>query len=69
MDHRYIIAGYTYSFGPGTPTHSNVYLVKTDSLGDAFWTKTYGITENSEEGFCVDQTFDGGYIVIGNIGC
>ena len=38
-DSGYIIAGYTYSFGRG---NSDVYLIKTDPVGDTLWTKTFG---------------------------
>ncbi len=33
-DGGYIIARSTYSFGEGTPSYSNVYLIKTDENGD-----------------------------------
>jgi hypothetical protein len=59
-DGGYIIGGYTHSFGPWT----DFYLVKTDSIGDTLWTRTYG-GPNEDRGYCVKQTFDGGYIVVG----
>jgi hypothetical protein len=60
-DSGYIIAGTTSSFGSG---NNDVYLIKTDVLGDTLWTKTYGGT-NSDEGYSVQQTSDGGYIIAG----
>ncbi|HEC78464.1 MAG TPA: hypothetical protein ENI34_04890 [candidate division WOR-3 bacterium] len=39
IDGGYMIAGYTYSFGNG---NGDMYLIRTDSLGDTLWTRTYG---------------------------
>jgi hypothetical protein len=60
-DRGYIIVGYTESYGAGG---RDVYLIKTDSLGDTLWTKTFGGSSN-DEGYSVWQTDDGGYIVAG----
>jgi hypothetical protein len=59
---RYIIVGSTKSSGNGS---YDGYLVKTDSNGNIEWQKTSGGT--SDDYFAdVEQTGDGGYIVIGS---
>ncbi|MEN8207940.1 MAG: T9SS type A sorting domain-containing protein [Candidatus Fermentibacteria bacterium] len=64
-DGGFILAGNTYSYGTGL---SDVYLVKTDSLGEQEWFQTYGYsgTSSSDGGHSVQQTADGGYIITGD---
>jgi hypothetical protein len=61
-DGGYIVSGSTVSFGSGL---SDMYLVKTNSLGDTLWTRTFG-GANDEIGYSVQQTTDGGYIIVGS---
>lgn len=60
-DGGFILSGFTSGFGAG---YYDVYLIKTDNMGDTLWTKTYG-GSSAEIGWCVQQTNDGGYIVSG----
>ncbi len=61
-DGGFIITGYTRSYG--TMSGRNVWLIKTDALGDMEWENTYG-GNNDDEGHSVQQTSDGGYIIAG----
>jgi hypothetical protein len=60
-DKGYILTG---SLGVGG-THSNLYLIKTDSSGDTLWTRKYGEDVPGNSGWCVRQTDDKGYVVVG----
>ncbi|MGB3342176.1 MAG: hypothetical protein WBB37_11915 [bacterium] len=60
-DSGYITVGYTESWGAGS---CDVYLVKTDSLGDTLWTRTYGGIHD-DVGKSVQQISSGGYIIVG----
>lgn len=60
-DGGFIITGQT-SLGAGP---SDMYLVKTAYDGTIQWAKTFGGPGN-EFGYCVQQTTDGGFIIVGN---
>jgi len=60
-DRGYAIAGHTKSYGAGG---SDFWLVKTDSVGNLEWNKTYG-GPGDDYARSVVQTDDGGYAITG----
>ena len=60
-DGGYIIGGHSDTFGP----RGDFYLIKTNATGDTIWTRNYGGTKH-DHGFCVQQTIDSGYIIVGH---
>jgi hypothetical protein len=60
-DGGFFIAGWTNSYGAG---NYDVYLVKTDSLGDTVWNRTYGGT-SEDYGLFVIPTEDSGCVIAG----
>jgi len=61
-DGGYFIAGKNTELGGGL--ESNIYLLKTDSIGDTIWTKTIR-KSYSDIAYSGMQTADGGYIAVG----
>ncbi len=62
-DGGFIIAGTTNSFGAG---QFDFYIVRTDSIGDTLWTRTFG-EMNNDYGWSVEPSIDGGFVVAGEI--
>ena len=60
-DGGFIIVGYTSSSGP---EWSEVYLIKTDGSGSKQWSETFEVS-GQEWGESVQQTADGGFIIVG----
>ncbi len=60
-DGGFVMTGHTYSFDVG---NGDVWLVKTDFLGNGQWYRTFGAV-NIDRAYSVQQTTDGGYIITG----
>jgi len=60
-DGGYIVTGYC----DGDAMVNLVWVVKTNSLGEEEWAQTYS-SRNESKGISIQQTNDGGYIIIGN---
>jgi hypothetical protein len=60
-DGGFIAAGYTHR---SDSSLSDFYLIKTDGNGSTEWTRAFG-QNNIEVGYCVQQTADGGFVVVG----
>ena len=60
-DEGFILTGFTYV---STARLDDMWLIRTDNLGNALWTKTFGGT-GRDYGNAVKQTADGGLIVAG----
>ncbi len=61
LDGGLIMTGYTTSYGSGG---QDVYLIKTNALGQIEWSKAYG-GKADESGWSVKATTDTGFIVCG----
>lgn len=63
-DGGYIIGGYE---GPVGPDKSDIYAIKTDSLGGVAWSRTYDFALGRDYSRSIRQTSDGGYIIAGTV--
>ncbi|MCP4634798.1 MAG: T9SS type A sorting domain-containing protein [candidate division Zixibacteria bacterium] len=62
-DGGFITVGWYGATSSGS-SDRDVYVARTDSLGDTLWTRKYG-GEWEEKGYYIDRTNDGGYIITG----
>jgi hypothetical protein len=60
-DSGYFVLGWTRSFGNG---QRDYYLVKTDSVGNQQWHRTYG-SSGMEGGWGISKLMDGNYLMAG----
>lgn len=61
-DTGFCISGVSYGLGAG---NQDWYVVRTNSIGDTIWTRTYGGTEHDLFAH-IDQTTDGGFVIAGH---
>lgn len=66
-DGGYIIVGATRLKDYNYLYFQDIWLIKTDPLGDTIWTKVYGdpVIKDCDNGYYVQQTGENGYIIIG----
>ena len=71
VDSGYILVGETFSNNGnvignhgGVNNPNDIWVVKLDGLGNIQWQRCLGGTSN-DNGYSIQQTFDGGYILIG----
>ena len=62
IDKGYIAVGTTESFGAGK---KDIFIVKTDSVGNLQWSKSYG-GKDIDLGMYIDKSTDGNYFVTGH---
>jgi hypothetical protein len=62
IDGGYIVTGHTYSYGAGS---ADVWVIKIDANGTQKWKRAIG-GSNTDKGYCIQETSDGGYIVVGD---
>jgi len=64
-DSGYVLVGTTQTIPANQSGTEDMILIKTDSLGNEQWRKTYGNTTNFEQGHSIAITPDHGYIIGG----
>ncbi len=62
-DGGYIILGETWV---PEKRDADAWLIKTDSEGNRLWDKTFGEEDSTNHGSSIQQTSDGGYIIVGS---
>lgn len=62
-DGGYILCGTSKNYSNGV--EYDLYLIRTNMVGDTLWSRRYGNVSGDESGYCVIQTSDGGFITTG----
>ena len=65
-DDGYIIVGSHQTFDLSYYEYERIILIKTNENGTEQWTQTFGGEGYRDTGFAVQQTTDGGYIIVGS---
>lgn len=63
-DSGFCLAGWTRSYGPGTPNASNILVLKTDRQGVPLWARV-SAGRNDDEAYSMVRTSDNGYAITG----
>jgi hypothetical protein len=59
-----VITGFSLNFNSSGGNSRDIYVIRTNSVGDTIWTKTYDAGAE-EEGYGIEQTTDGGFVLTG----
>lgn len=62
----FVITGYSTEIFPNGDTTSDVILMRLNTSGGIVFARTYGADNHSEEGWAVNKTTDGGFVVGGH---
>jgi hypothetical protein len=62
LNNGYAVVGYAVS---ATGGDHNVYVIRTNAVGDTLWTKSIGAPDTYEQGHAIVATNDGGYAIAG----
>lgn len=61
-DNGFILTGFK-----SDEEQQDIYVVKTDANGNIQWDQTYGIINAEESAYSIKKTYDGGYIITGDL--
>ncbi|MGQ9707825.1 MAG: hypothetical protein ACUVUR_02990 [bacterium] len=64
VDRGFCLAGWTRSYGPGTPNASNVLIIKTDPQGTPVWARI-SVGMKDDEAYSMVKTNDNCYVLCG----
>lgn len=65
LDGGFVVLART-GYSEGYYSYCGINVIKTDAYGNEVWNATYGSAGDYNQGFCIESTDDGGYVIAGN---